>query len=322
MGPLVSIIMPAFNCEKYIFQAITSILSQTYSNIELIIADDASTDKTRNIINSFSDRRIVKIFNQENIGNIRTTNILFGICKGEFITIQDADDWSSIERIERQLDALQKDDALFLCGTNNYDTFEDGTVYGESNYLLDYNEIKNILPDSFPICCATMFFRRELLDTIGGYPDFFSTHNVSSADYYWYSKIVEKYKVINLPFTLYFYRHVKGSFSNKVQISNSKQFYALDLIKRIIEIRKYSGIDILEDNSIELTNLIKTFEDPFIRDPLLVEKKNIERAFYYRDYGLMRSLIIKVLYKNPRQSMNFYFRILKLLYRSFFRSDQ
>jgi glycosyltransferase involved in cell wall biosynthesis len=282
----------------------------------LLISDDGSTDNTRAIIESYTDKRIKRFYNNTNLGNILTTNLLLKQAKGDFITIQDADDWSELKRIEIQLNAFRNDVNLHLCGTNNYDTYEDGTVFGKSNYLLDYPDIKNEIPKSFPVCCATMFFKRELLETIGYYPAFFSEHNISTADYYWYSKIVEKYQVINLPDSLYYYRHVKGSFSNTIQVSNSMQYYALDLIKRIIEIRRDSGVDILDENSNELAMLINEFEDPFKKDPLLVDKKNIERAFYYRDYRLMKSLIFKVLCRNPLQTKDFYFRIAKLLYRS------
>ena len=64
--PLVSVSMPAFNAEKYISEAIESVLSQTYTNFELIIVDDGSTDKTRDIINRYSDPRIIKIFSDQN----------------------------------------------------------------------------------------------------------------------------------------------------------------------------------------------------------------------------------------------------------------
>ena len=66
LGPLVSVSMPAFNAERYIGEAIESILSQTYTNFELIIIDDGSTDQTREIINRYHDPRIVKIFSDQN----------------------------------------------------------------------------------------------------------------------------------------------------------------------------------------------------------------------------------------------------------------
>ena len=76
MAPLVSVLMPAFNAEKHIAQAIESILQQTYSHFELLILDDGSTDRTKEIIDQFDDGRIVRIDLTENQGLVRARNQL------------------------------------------------------------------------------------------------------------------------------------------------------------------------------------------------------------------------------------------------------
>ena len=74
--PLISVLMPAYNSELYIAQAIDSILNQTYQNIELLIFDDGSSDGTRKIIESYSDPRVVKILSDQNFGVVHARNVM------------------------------------------------------------------------------------------------------------------------------------------------------------------------------------------------------------------------------------------------------
>ena len=89
--PLVTIIMPAYNAEKTISRAIGSVLKQDYSNIELIVVNDGSTDNTRSVCEQFSDARI-KVITQENKGLSGARNTGLSNSKGEFVTFVDSDD--------------------------------------------------------------------------------------------------------------------------------------------------------------------------------------------------------------------------------------
>lgn len=107
-NPLISVLMPAYNAEKYIKEAIESILNQTFSNFEFIIIDDGSIDATEEIIKSFKDSRIVYIKNEKNLGLIKTLNKGISIARGEFIARMDSDDISMPQRFELQLDVFKK----------------------------------------------------------------------------------------------------------------------------------------------------------------------------------------------------------------------
>lgn len=100
--PLVSVIMPALNVERYVSDAIESILNQTYKNFEFIIIDDNSTDQTLNIIKDYrkQDSRIVVTRNEENLGVTKSLNKGVKLAKGKYIIRMDADDWSYPERFE------------------------------------------------------------------------------------------------------------------------------------------------------------------------------------------------------------------------------
>src|SRR5699024_495983 len=107
-GPLVSVILPAFNAESGIDTAINSILTQTWRNLELIIVDDCSTDNTVNVIKDYikQNSRIRLYSTPNNSGPYVARNIALNEAKGEFVTINDSDDWSHAEKIEKQVNHL------------------------------------------------------------------------------------------------------------------------------------------------------------------------------------------------------------------------
>lgn len=105
---LVSVIMAAYNEEKFISRAIKSILNQSYGNFEFIIVNDFSKDNTLDIIKNFKDKRIILINNKFNLGLTRSLNIGIKVAKGEYIARMDSDDISDLLRFEYQVQVLQK----------------------------------------------------------------------------------------------------------------------------------------------------------------------------------------------------------------------
>jgi glycosyltransferase involved in cell wall biosynthesis len=118
MLPYISVLMPAYNAEKYILDAINSILSQTYQNFELLIADDGSTDGTKSIIDTITDPRVSRYHNIENLGKTTTVDILYKHSQGVLITIHDADDISLPTRFEKQVAEFLNHPDLGMCGTS------------------------------------------------------------------------------------------------------------------------------------------------------------------------------------------------------------
>ena len=109
--------MPVYNCENYINEAIESILTQTFSNFELIIIDDASTDSTVKFIKSYADKRIVLFEKKTNSGYSESLNFGLTIAKGENIARMDGDDISHKTRFEKQISILDNSKKIVLCGT-------------------------------------------------------------------------------------------------------------------------------------------------------------------------------------------------------------
>ena len=108
MNSLVSIVLPAYNCEKYIQQTIDSLLQQTYTHFELLIINDGSIDNTTNIINTYTDNRIKHIQNSSNKGLIYSLNKGIELAQGDFIARIDADDICLPQRLQKQVNWLEK----------------------------------------------------------------------------------------------------------------------------------------------------------------------------------------------------------------------
>lgn len=114
--PKISVVMPVYNGEKYLKEAIDSIQNQTFSDFELIIINDCSTDGTESIIMSYKDNRIVYIKNEKNLGVAKSLNKGFDIAKGEYIVRMDADDISFPYRFKKQIEYMDSNPKVGVCG--------------------------------------------------------------------------------------------------------------------------------------------------------------------------------------------------------------
>ena len=119
MMPEVSIIIPTYNSEAYVAQAIESVLHQTYINFEIILVDDASTDSTLEIVNNFDDERLKVISNKQNRGVSYARNCGIKAAKGNWIALLDSDDWYAPERLEKLLFVAHKEKANLVADDLN-----------------------------------------------------------------------------------------------------------------------------------------------------------------------------------------------------------
>lgn len=164
--PLVSIIMPAYNAERYISEAIKSIIQQIYTNWELIIIEDCSTDKTYDEIMKHTDNRITVIRNQENKGIAYSTNIGLDRSKGKYIALLDDDDLALNNRLEVQVQYLERNKEIDVLGSRSIEV-------DENNELLTYCDIpkKNpkyikahLLFDMVNFTNSSLMIRRSLIE--------------------------------------------------------------------------------------------------------------------------------------------------------------
>ena len=116
-NPIISVLMPVYNGEKFLRQAIDSVLNQTYTDFEFLIINDGSTDISEEIILSYNDERIRYYKNEKNIQLIDTLNKGLKLANGQFIARMDADDICLPERFEKQVEVMQRRKDIAVCGS-------------------------------------------------------------------------------------------------------------------------------------------------------------------------------------------------------------
>lgn len=210
--PEVSVLMTVFNCEKYIFKSINSIIKQTYKNWELVIINDKSTDSTLRIIRSFKEKRINLINLKKNVGRTKAINIGLKKCRGKYVAIQDSDDLSLKSRLKIQVDVLNKDNKLALVFSWYKAIDQFGKIKKIFNDNISEFEFNYTLPVKNLICNSSVMYRKSLILKLGGYPKDF----IFSQEYILWLKILVKYKIKLIKVFLVFYRY------HDMQLSNSK----------------------------------------------------------------------------------------------------
>lgn len=219
--PKVSVIMPAYNAEKYIGQAIGSILGQTFEDLEFIILNDCSKDKTEEIILSYSDERIVYVKNEKNLGVAGTLNRGLGLAKGEYIARMDADDISLPERLERQAAFLDENPAVAACGSNAV-LFGEGMEEYPTEMPEDDLHIRIRLAISNPFVHPSMMLRAASLDGLR-YDSAFEGRE----DYRMWMELSQNHAMANLPQCLLRYRIHGGQVTQKKDDDRAKKHFLL-----------------------------------------------------------------------------------------------
>lgn len=312
---LVSIIMPAYNCENYIEVAINSIICQTYTNWELLICDDASTDKSHELILKYAEKENrIKVFrNDRNLGQVLTRNFLISQSVGNFIAMQDADDWSLNDRIEKQHKEFCISPDLGVCGTwaQYFDESGNKPTHKKKGAVSD-SEIRYGIEKKNQFCGASIMVRKEVLSKTGLYRDYFI--RIGNEDYDLASRIVQNFKSLNIPEYLYCVRQsIKSSSRN---ISSAHQLISADIVSLLINQRKY-GKDFLELNDLEA---IKKIEEnlliPYKRDSSLIRRRSADIYWYNGDcqnYFISSFLALR---SNPYKIINWKY-FISACYRVF-----
>ena len=159
--PLVSILMPAFNAEQHIAQAIESVLQQTYPHFELLILNDGSTDRTQQIVDQFSDARIIKIQLSQNKGLVSARNQLVASAKGDYIAFLDADDVALPNRLQLQVSYLEARN-IDICGGAHYSLYEGSGKRKSSKQRYSDSDIRALMTICSPLCNPAVMGRAEV----------------------------------------------------------------------------------------------------------------------------------------------------------------
>ena len=199
---LISVIMPCFNAEKYLREAIKSVLQQTYPHVELVVVDDGSTDDSKNILRSY-DERIVLI-EQENRGPYPARNLGIKNSKGEFVAFLDADDYWHEDCLEELYSAINKSKAaLAYCGWQNIGVRgKRGDPYVPPDYERG-NKSELFLHAASPWPIHAALIRRNVLEEVGGFDERWST----CMDYDLWLRTAVSRPIKRVEKVLAFYRH-------------------------------------------------------------------------------------------------------------------
>lgn len=201
----ISVVMAAYNAEKYLKEAMDSILSQTFGDFELIVIDDASADGSGQILRGYAakDSRVVVLVNEQNLGLTKSLNKGLSVAKGEYIARMDADDISVPDRFEKQVAFLDSHpDYSFVSCIGRY-IDEDGKeeqlrLFPETN-----EEIYAMMPKVDAVMHPGVMFRREDIRKIGDYCEDFRV--VQDYDL-WFRGMAAGYKFYNIQEPLVLFR--------------------------------------------------------------------------------------------------------------------
>jgi glycosyltransferase involved in cell wall biosynthesis len=225
--PLVSVILPVYNAERFLRTAIESILNQTYRNLELIIVNDCSRDGSLSIALEMAsrDKRVRVLSNPENIKLSRSLNRAIESSKGMYLARMDADDVSSPLRIERQVRVLEENQEIAIVGCNIAIIDETGQRIGHRNYYSSDDEIRKKIFFFSPFCHPAIMIRKQIIDQTGAYD-----HSYNPAeDYELYFRLGKMGKFHNIDEELFTYRIVSDSMT---------QGGTLNMERKTIEVRK------------------------------------------------------------------------------------
>ncbi|BBB24807.1 glycosyltransferase family 2 protein [Amphritea japonica] len=233
--PLVSVIIPVYNGEKYLLESLESVLHQTYPNIEIIVVDDCSTDNGAGLIAALDADNIIVLRNDTNSGVSASRNKAIRSAKGKYIAFMDADDVSLPHRIECQVNFLE-DNSEFGLLSSAYQTFEEDLLSGKKSLKqlpCNPDEIAAQLLFQCVICCPAAMLRGSLVQEHELYFD----ESLSMCEDWdlWY-RVSQVSRVSNVEDVLVYYRkHSNNSSRKRTEMYRSK----IRLIQR--SFRDYGG---------------------------------------------------------------------------------
>lgn len=180
--PVVTVLMAVYNGEKYLCEAIESILDQTYTNFEFLIINDGSSDRTEEIILSYNDKRIRYIKNEQNLKLIASLNKGLDLAKGKYIARMDADDISLPERLKKQVEFMERNtDHILVASCVSF--IPDEEIYGTQS--LSSDEIRYKLLSNNCIYHTSVMLRKSMLN--GHY---YSNHYLHVEDYEFWTRLI------------------------------------------------------------------------------------------------------------------------------------
>ncbi len=199
--------MPAHNAGKFVMEAIDSIINQTYTNWEMIIVNDASTDNTSQILKKYSkNKKIIVLKNKTNLGVASSLNKALKMAKGEYIARMDGDDISLPKRLEIQVKLLQNNPKLVAIGAQVNIIDEETRITAKKEFPINPKDCPNMLMLTVPIQHPSLMVRADAIKKYG-----YNSHYKTAEDWDLYFKLLNDGQFSNTKETLFLYRQVFGT---------------------------------------------------------------------------------------------------------------
>ncbi|AFY58142.1 glycosyl transferase [Rivularia sp. PCC 7116] len=227
--PIISVVVPAYNSQSTILETIDSVLGQTFSDFELIVINDGSTDNTLEILTSVKDTRL-KVYSYPNGGLPAARNRGIARASGEFISFIDADDLWTPDKLELQIQALQKNPSAgvayswTICMGNNGESFHPGVSESYQG-----NVYANLLVGNFIASGSNVLLRKETIESAG----YFDESLKSSEDWDYWLRLAPKWDFVVVPKPQIIYRLSSGAMSSNLDVMEKYQTLVL---KRAFEL--------------------------------------------------------------------------------------
>jgi glycosyltransferase involved in cell wall biosynthesis len=201
-SPLISVIIPAYNCEKSIKETINSVLQQTFTDFELIVINDGSQDSTLDVINSIQDTRM-KVFSFENAGGNISRNRGLNLAVGNYISFLDADDIWTPDKLESQLEALQKNpEAHVAYSWTDYIDEEGNFLVSGRRVSVNGDVYEKLLINNFLENGSNPLIRKEALVELDGFDESLK----AAQDWDMWLRLAAKYSFVAVPKVQILYR--------------------------------------------------------------------------------------------------------------------
>lgn len=286
----VSIVMCAYNVAAYIDRAIQSVLHQTYTDWELIISDDKSTDETIAIVEKYlSDNRIKLYRHNSNVGYVANKNRAFSYATGALLTQLDADDTSTPDRIALQVAVFQNHPDIKICGSNYTIIDTEDRILESKSYNKDF--LVTELALEYPFWYPGLMFRRELITEFGNFSEYFN--GIYGDDHFWAMRVNTRYPIYFIKKALYGYRINPHSLTNV--LDKPRKLIAQDIIKELYRQLKETKTDWLSEGN---ETGMKTFEDSLYQNKALMAEryriwaaKAIDKKNWHQAWSLLKSCL-------------------------------
>lgn len=245
MNPKVSILMPVYNVEKYLREAVDSMLNQSFTDFELIVLDDCSPDGSAAILDTYTDPRIVRYRGEKNVGLANVLNVGLQMAKGEYIARMDSDDISLPNRLQFQVDYLDSHPNIDLVSVGLQQFGAKDAIWKTEE---DYELTKFIAIFYTPVMHATSMWRKKRFEEANL---FYHQDMVPAEDYdLWTRALLAKRILINIPIVLYKYRihstqttahpnPILGQLIPRAYIKSAYPSISEDLLSQVLSMKSF-----------------------------------------------------------------------------------